>query len=206
MPKKPRVCIPTARAGGTSRSAWTPTRSPVGASRSPAGGSARRRRRVDARRELVEKVDRGQLRSTPAGTTVYDLLDLYLDGLDADGRLSEKTRFDYRHSADDYVRPHLGHHPGAGRHARGDPGLAAQAHHGGRHQADGRQGRQAAAPQGPVAQHRPAGPVAAGRGVQAGHAHRDGRQQPDRPGCPDPGRSGRSPSTGARSRPGSSWA
>jgi integrase len=62
-----------------------------------------------ARRELVEKMDRGQLRSTPAGTTVSDLLDLYLDGLDADGRLSEKTRFDYRHSAEDYVRPHLGH-------------------------------------------------------------------------------------------------
>jgi integrase len=62
-----------------------------------------------ARRELVEKVDRGQLRSTPAGTTVSALLDLYLDGLDADGRLSEKTRFDYRHSANDYVRPHLGH-------------------------------------------------------------------------------------------------
>jgi integrase len=40
--------------------------------------------------------------------TVDELLDLYLDGLDADGRLSDKTRFDYRHSADDYVRPHLG--------------------------------------------------------------------------------------------------
>jgi integrase len=62
-----------------------------------------------ARRELVEKVDRGQLRSVPAGTTVSELLDLYLDGLDADERLSAKTRFDYRHSADDYVRPHLGH-------------------------------------------------------------------------------------------------
>lgn len=62
-----------------------------------------------ARRELVEKMDRGQLRSAPPGTTVSDLLDLYLDGLDADGRLSAKTRFDYRHSAEDYVRPHLGH-------------------------------------------------------------------------------------------------
>ena len=41
--------------------------------------------------------------------TVDELLDLYLDGLDADRRLSEKTRFDYRHLADDYVRPHLGH-------------------------------------------------------------------------------------------------
>ncbi len=35
-------------------------------------------------------------------------MDLYLDGIDADGRLSAKTRFDYRHSTDDYIRPHLG--------------------------------------------------------------------------------------------------
>ncbi len=40
--------------------------------------------------------------------TVNELLDLYLDGLDADGHLSAKTRFDYRHYADDYVRPYLG--------------------------------------------------------------------------------------------------
>ena len=61
-----------------------------------------------ARRELVAQVDRGQLKPVARGTTVNQLLDLYLDGLDADGRLSAKTRFDYRHSADDYVRPHLG--------------------------------------------------------------------------------------------------
>jgi hypothetical protein len=30
---------------------------------------------------------------------VNDLLDLYLDGLDADERLSAKTRFDYRASS-----------------------------------------------------------------------------------------------------------
>jgi integrase len=42
------------------------------------------------------------------GTTLNELLDLYLDSLDADGRLSPKTCFDYRHSADDYVRPYLG--------------------------------------------------------------------------------------------------
>ena len=36
------------------------------------------------------------------------MLDLYLDGIDADGVLAEKTRFDYRHDANDYVRPLLG--------------------------------------------------------------------------------------------------
>ncbi len=61
-----------------------------------------------ARRELVAQVDRGQLKPGARGTTVNQLLDLYLDGLDADCRLSAKTRFDYRHLADDYVRPHLG--------------------------------------------------------------------------------------------------
>lgn len=61
-----------------------------------------------ARRDLLGQRDRGQLKVTPAGTTVNDLMDLYLDGLDADGRLSAKTRFDYRHSTNDYIRPHLG--------------------------------------------------------------------------------------------------
>jgi hypothetical protein len=61
-----------------------------------------------ARRELLAQVDRGQLRPAPGGLTVNELLDLYLDGLDADGRLSTKTRLDYRHYADDYLRPHLG--------------------------------------------------------------------------------------------------
>ena len=56
-----------------------------------------------ARRELVAQVDRGQLKPGARGTTVNQLLDLYLDGLDADCRLSAKTRFDYRHLADDYV-------------------------------------------------------------------------------------------------------
>jgi len=62
-----------------------------------------------ARRELVGKVDRSELKPVATGMTVGELLNLYLDGLDADGRLSEKTRFDYRHSVDDYVRPHIGH-------------------------------------------------------------------------------------------------
>jgi integrase len=61
-----------------------------------------------ARRELLAQADRGQRRPAAGGRTVNELLDLYLDGLDADGRLSAKTRFDYRHSADDYVRPHVG--------------------------------------------------------------------------------------------------
>jgi len=61
-----------------------------------------------ARRDLLSKVDRGQLKPSPAGLTVNELLDIYLDGIDADHRLSAKTRFDYRHSADDYVRPGLG--------------------------------------------------------------------------------------------------
>jgi hypothetical protein len=40
--------------------------------------------------------------------SVNELLDLYLDGLDVDERLSVKTRFDYRKNADAYVRPLLG--------------------------------------------------------------------------------------------------
>jgi hypothetical protein len=40
--------------------------------------------------------------------TVNELMDWYLDGLDADDRLSSKTRFDYRVNADSYIRPWLG--------------------------------------------------------------------------------------------------
>ena len=61
-----------------------------------------------ARRELLAQIESGRVKSTPAGMTVDKLLDLYLDGLDADDALSAKTRYDYRHYADDYVRPHLG--------------------------------------------------------------------------------------------------
>jgi integrase len=39
---------------------------------------------------------------------VDELLDLYLDDLDGQDRLSSKTRYDYRRSADAYVRPWLG--------------------------------------------------------------------------------------------------
>ena len=62
-----------------------------------------------ARRELLAKVDRAELRPLAAVMTMGELLDLYLDGLDADERLSAKTRYDYRHSTEDYIRPYLGH-------------------------------------------------------------------------------------------------
>ena len=61
-----------------------------------------------ARREVVGRVDAGLVRPSSTVITVNELLDLYLDGLDADERLSAKTRFDYRHYAQDYVRPLLG--------------------------------------------------------------------------------------------------
>jgi hypothetical protein len=61
-----------------------------------------------ARRELQALVDRGAIKARPGATTVNALMDLYLDGLDADGRLSAKTRFDYRHSTNDYIRGRLG--------------------------------------------------------------------------------------------------
>jgi integrase len=61
-----------------------------------------------ARRDLMTKVDKGELRPGTRGMTVNELLDLYLDGIDADERPSAKTRFDYRHYSADYVRPHLG--------------------------------------------------------------------------------------------------
>lgn len=62
-----------------------------------------------ARRKALDASD-GLPRSPglPASLTVDDLLDVYLDGLDADGRLSAKTRFDYRANAKAYVRPWLG--------------------------------------------------------------------------------------------------
>jgi len=44
------------------------------------------------RRELLAKVDTGQVRSQSKPLTVNELLDLYLDGMDADRRLAPKTR------------------------------------------------------------------------------------------------------------------
>ncbi len=64
---------------------------------------------AQARREYLDDIDRGRRTPTaPASLTVDDLLDVYLDGIDADGRLAVKTRFDYRVNADVYVRPWLG--------------------------------------------------------------------------------------------------
>jgi hypothetical protein len=57
-----------------------------------------------ARREQSAKVDRGQLRPSSAAITIDGILDLYLDGIDADERLSAMTRIDYRRNPDDYVR------------------------------------------------------------------------------------------------------
>lgn len=61
-----------------------------------------------ARRELLEDADAGVAPVAAGSLTVNELLDLYLDGIDADDRLSPKTRFDYRRNADAYVRPWLG--------------------------------------------------------------------------------------------------
>jgi integrase len=59
------------------------------------------------RKELLSG-GRTVARPSSSGMTVDALLDLYLDGLDADVRLSAKTRFDYRKNAESYVRPLLG--------------------------------------------------------------------------------------------------
>lgn len=61
-----------------------------------------------ARREVVAKAAAGLIKPTPGGLTVDELLDLYLDGIDADQRLSAKTRHDYRVYAQTYVRRFIG--------------------------------------------------------------------------------------------------
>ncbi|HUR77046.1 MAG TPA: tyrosine-type recombinase/integrase [Acidimicrobiales bacterium] len=61
-----------------------------------------------ARRDLLGLSDTGRAAPTPAGLTLDQLLDQYLDGIDADAKLGVKTRFDYRRNADAYVRPLLG--------------------------------------------------------------------------------------------------
>jgi integrase len=60
------------------------------------------------RRALLAKADTGQVRPSSKVLTVDELLDLYLDGLDADAGLSPKTRFDYRNYSASYIRPLLG--------------------------------------------------------------------------------------------------
>ncbi|HEX2118572.1 MAG TPA: Arm DNA-binding domain-containing protein, partial [Acidimicrobiales bacterium] len=71
----------------------------------------------EASRERRE-VDSGQLRLSSKLMTVNELLDLYLHGLDADGRLAPKTRFDYRNYSESYIPPVARHSAGAGHHAR----------------------------------------------------------------------------------------
>ena len=51
-----------------------------------------------ARKELV-RGDGRATRPSAVGMMLNELLDLYLDGIDADERLSVKTRFDYRKNA-----------------------------------------------------------------------------------------------------------
>ena len=60
------------------------------------------------RREVLAKIDHRQLAPSSAGLKVSELLDLYLDGIDADQNLALKTRFDYRQYAEDYIRPYIG--------------------------------------------------------------------------------------------------
>jgi integrase len=61
-----------------------------------------------ARRELLARAEAGLVAKGAPGLTMNELLDLYLDGLDVDGRLSPKTRYDYRDKAASYIRPLLG--------------------------------------------------------------------------------------------------
>jgi integrase len=60
------------------------------------------------RREVLAKVDHGQLAPSPAALKVKELLALHLDGIDADQNLALKTRFDYRQYAQDYINPYIG--------------------------------------------------------------------------------------------------
>lgn len=48
-----------------------------------------------ARRKYLEH-NQGRTARAPAGLTVNELADLYLDGIDADANLSPRTRHDYR--------------------------------------------------------------------------------------------------------------
>lgn len=61
-----------------------------------------------ARRKYLEKASGQIVVSGTSDLTVDGLLDAYLDGIDADGKLARKTCFDYRNHADSYVRPWLG--------------------------------------------------------------------------------------------------
>lgn len=61
-----------------------------------------------ARGEIQTRIDSGHLTASSRSLRLNELLNIYLDGLDADQNLALKTRFDYRQYADDYIRPYLG--------------------------------------------------------------------------------------------------
>jgi hypothetical protein len=61
-----------------------------------------------ARRELLGQADVRVVHPSTKLLSVDDLLDLYLEGLDVDRRVSRKTQADYRNYARFYVRPLLG--------------------------------------------------------------------------------------------------
>lgn len=61
-----------------------------------------------SRRDVLAQKDSGRIKPAPKLLTVGELLDLYLDGINADGSLGAKTRYDYRHNAEAYLRPWLG--------------------------------------------------------------------------------------------------
>src|SRR5262249_10100883 len=63
---------------------------------------------AQARRTYVDAIESGGRPVARGAMTLNDLLDTYLDGLDADGHQSPKTRFDYRRYADGYIRPWIG--------------------------------------------------------------------------------------------------
>ena len=65
---------------------------------------------AQARKVYLADVGAGRRPASSARSamTVNELIDWYLDGLDADDRLSSKTRFDYRVNVDSYIRPWLG--------------------------------------------------------------------------------------------------
>ena len=61
-----------------------------------------------ARLQVEAGIDTGRLKPSPAGMTVNELMELYLEGLADDQRLSVKTRHDYRVLADTYVKESIG--------------------------------------------------------------------------------------------------
>ena len=61
-----------------------------------------------ARHAVLSEIDTGTVKPARGSLTVDELLDLYLDGIDADEKLSAKTRYDYREKTAAYVRPMLG--------------------------------------------------------------------------------------------------